>query len=80
MVPTNQAASSVVLVFARTVRQLRAESRQSRKHVAEKTGIAYSTLGSYERAEVEPTLTKAVVLADHFSVDICRLVRCDRRH
>lgn len=54
----------------KTLAELRNERGLTQKELAEKTGIAASTIAMYETGEREPSLKRARILARFFGVTI----------
>lgn len=52
------------------IKELRSKKKISTQELANATGIARSTLGSYETRGINPNAEKAQILADFFDVDV----------
>ncbi len=52
------------------IKELRVNSGKSTQELANATGIARSTLGSYETRGINPNAEKAQILADYFNVSV----------
>lgn len=52
------------------IKELRSKKKISTQELADATGIARSTLGSYETRGINPNAEKAQILADFFDVDV----------
>lgn len=52
------------------IKELRVKSGKSIQELANATGIARSTLGSYETRGINPNAEKAQILADYFNVSV----------
>ena len=57
-------------MFHKILRELRLSRRIKTKTVAEKLNIAYRTYQRYETGEVDPTLSKLLILAELFDVSV----------
>lgn len=60
--------------FDEKVFQLRKESRLSQEEVAERMNVSRQTISNWENGSAQPTLSKAVDLADLFEVSLDELV------
>lgn len=54
----------------KTLSEYRKEKKLTQKELANKTGIAVSTIAMYETGEREPSLKRARILANFFGVSI----------
>ncbi|WP_353727181.1 helix-turn-helix transcriptional regulator [Lactococcus lactis] len=52
------------------IKELRSKKKISTQELANATGIARSTLGSYETRGINPNAEKAQILADYFNVSV----------
>ncbi|WP_346349597.1 helix-turn-helix domain-containing protein [Lactococcus formosensis] len=52
------------------IKKLRSKKNISTQELADATGIARSTLGSYETRGINPNAEKAQILADYFNVSV----------
>lgn len=52
------------------IKELRSKKEISTQELANATGIARSTLGSYETRGINPNAEKAQILADYFNVSV----------
>lgn len=59
--------------FAARLKQLRENNNLTLRELAEDIGIGRSTLGEYENAETDPSLSHVRRIADYFGVSIDRL-------
>ncbi|MGN7299750.1 helix-turn-helix domain-containing protein [Ferdinandcohnia sp. SAFN-114] len=57
-------------MYGERIRQLRKEKGLSLKELADDLGIAFTTLGNYEREEREPNFNTFEQIADYFGVSI----------
>lgn len=63
------------------IKELREESRMNQKEVADKLGIAYSTMSQYESGERTPSDDMKIKLANLFDVSLDYLLgRTDRKN
>ena len=70
--------SSVILkYFMKRLKEIRLQSTMTANAVAEHFGILYRTYQKYETGEIDPPLSKAIVLADLF--DAITMTRCPLR-
>ena len=56
--------------FNDVLRSLREDSGLTQKELAQKLGLAYSTISMYERGEREPNFETMEAIADFFNVDM----------
>lgn len=56
------------------LKEIRLQSAMTANAVAEHLGILYRTYQKYESGEIDPQLSKAIVLADLFDVSLDYLV------
>lgn len=62
------------------IKELRTEQNLSLRELASQLGIAYTSLGKYERNEQQPSLETLEKIADHFHVSVDYLLgRSDNR-
>lgn len=62
------------------IKELRTEQNLSLRELASRLGIAYTSLGKYERNEQQPILETLEKIADHFHVSVDYLLgRSDNR-
>lgn len=59
--------------FAARLKQLRENNNLTLRELAEDIGIGRSTLGEYENAETDPSLSHVRRIADYFGVSIDQL-------
>lgn len=59
--------------FAARLKQLRENNNLTLRELAEDIGIGRSTLGEYENAETDPSLSHLRRIADYFGVSIDQL-------
>lgn len=56
--------------FGRTLRRLRKEDNLTQKQLADKLGLAFSTISMYERGDREPDFETLEAIADFFNVSM----------
>ena len=66
--------------FGRTLRRLRKEDNLTQKQLADKLGLAFSTISMYERGDREPDFETLEAIADFFNVSMDTLYGKDNNN
>jgi len=67
------------MFLATNIKYLREAKGEMQKDIAELLSVSKQTASVYEKGEIEPDISKLIVIADHFEVSIDDLIRKDLR-